>query len=71
MKTTQCEQILAHLNQCKTISPMGAVDLYNCYRLSAIIQRLRNNGHHIITHLEPNQTRRGSHARYELKVVTP
>ena len=44
MNNTQLKQVLAHLKQGKTISQAEAIDLFNCYRLSAIIQRLRNAG---------------------------
>lgn len=64
-KNNQTAQILAHLKQGKTISQIEAIQLCNCYRLSAIIKRLRNAGHHIITHREPNNINGGSHARYE------
>lgn len=62
-------QVLAHLKQGKTISQAEAIHLYRCYRLSAVIQRLRTTGHYIVTHNEPNQDARGTHARYELKQV--
>ena len=63
----QTAQILAHLKQGKTISQIEAIQLCNCYRLSAIIKRLRNAGHHIVTHRESNKLSKGNHARYELK----
>lgn len=65
MNNTQLKQVLAHLKQGKTLSQAEAIDLFNCYRLSAIIKRLRNAGHHIVTHREPNNINGGSHARYE------
>ena len=69
MNNTQLKQVLAHLKQGKTISQAEAIDLFNCYRLSAIIQRLRNAGHDIVTHNEPNLNNKGTHARYELREV--
>lgn len=66
-KNNQTKQILAHLKQGKTISQIEAIELCNCYRLSAIIKRLRNAGHNIITHREPNSISNGSHARYEYR----
>lgn len=65
MKNTQSEKILAHLKQGKTISQFEAIQLFDCYRLSAIIKILRNAGHNIVTHREPNKSTNGSHARYE------
>ena len=67
MKNTQLKQVLNYLKNGKTISQAEAIDMFNCYRLSAIIQRLRVAGHDIVTHNEPNLNGKGSHARYELK----
>lgn len=69
MSTNHQTQVLAHLKQGRTLSPVEAISLFNCYRLSAVIKRLRNSGHNIITHGEPNLNGRGTHARYELNEV--
>ena len=66
MNNTQLKQVLTYLKQDKTISQAEAIDLFNCYRLSAIIQRLRCAGYDIVTHRERNYSGIGSHARYEL-----
>ena len=66
MKNTQLKQVLSYLKNGKTISQAEAIDMFNCYRLSAIIQRLRNMGYPVITHREPNKISTGTHARYEL-----
>lgn len=66
MNNTQSEQVLAHLKQGKTISQAEAIDLFGCYRLSAIVQRLRNTGYEIVTHNVRNKSGIGRHARYEL-----
>lgn len=66
MNNTQLEQILEHLKQGKSITPIEALELYGCFRLSAVIKRLRNAGHDIVTHHERNSSGIGSHARYEL-----
>lgn len=67
MNHTHQTQILAHLKQGRTISPVEAINLFNCYRLSAVINRLRNGGYDIATHNEPNLNGKGTHAHYELK----
>ena len=67
MNSTQLKKILAYLKQGKTISQAEAIDLFNCYRLSAVIQRLRKAGYDIVTHHEKNSRTTGSHARYELR----
>lgn len=66
MKNTQLKQVLSYLKQGKTISQAEAIDLFKCYRLSAIIQRLRCAGYDIVTHHERNKSGIGRHARYEL-----
>ncbi len=69
MSTNHQIQVLAHLKQGKTLSPVEAISLFNCYRLSAVIKRLRNSGYDIATHQESNLNNKGSHARYELNEV--
>ena len=69
MSTNHQAQVLAHLQQGKTISQAEAINLFDCYRLSAVIQRLRIAGYDIVTHGEPNLNSKGTHARYELKEV--
>ena len=66
MSANHQAQVLAHLKSGKTFSQAEAIDLFNCYRLSAIIQRLRNAGYDIVTHHERNNSGIGRHARYEL-----
>ncbi len=69
MNHTHQTQVLDHLKKGQTISPVEAINLFNCYRLSAVINRLRNVGYDIATHNEPNLNGRGTHARYELNEV--
>lgn len=69
MNNTQLKQVLAYLKQGKTISQAEAIDLFNCYRLSAIIEKLRRQGYDIVTYNERNTNNAGTHARYELKEV--
>lgn len=66
MNNTQSEQILEHLEQGKSITPIEALELYGCFRLSAIILKLRQQGCDIVTHHERNSSGTGTHARYEL-----
>lgn len=66
MNNTQLNQVLSHLKQGRSITQIDAIRLFNCYRLSAIIQRLRNAGYDIVTHNERNKSGIGRHARYEL-----
>lgn len=69
MNNTQLKQVLAYLKQGKTISQAEAIHHFDCYRLSAVVERLRKQGHDIVTHNEPNLNSKGTHARYELKQV--
>ena len=66
---TQFQQVLDHLKQFKTITQLDAINHFNCLRLSAIIQRLRNAGYDIVTHRERNSKRTGTYARYEYRGV--
>lgn len=66
---TQVEKILSHLKQGKTISQAEAIQYFDCYRLSSVIQRLRCAGYDIVNHSERNSLNNGSHARYEYKGV--
>lgn len=59
-------KILNHLKSGQTLSQAEAIDLYNCYRLSAVIYCLRNLGYDIVKHNECNNSGIGTHARYEL-----
>lgn len=69
MSTNHQTQVLSHLQQGKTLSQAEAIQHFDCYRLSAVIQRLRIAGHDIVTHQEPNLNNKGTHARYELNEV--
>ena len=68
-KVTQDQTVLNHLKSGNTITQAEAAKSYDYYRLSANIERLRKQGHDIVTHHEKNSRTTGSHARYELKEV--
>ena len=69
MNSTQLQQVLDHLPQGETISQAEAIDLFGCYRLSAVILKLRDAGYDIVTHRERNSKRTGTYARYEYRGV--
>ena len=48
-KQSQSQQILAHLKAGNEITPMDALDLCGCFRLSARIADLRHDGWNIST----------------------
>ena len=48
-KTSQSQQILLHLQEGYSITPIDALNMFGCFRLSARIADLRHEGHNIIT----------------------
>ena len=48
-KKTQKEKIRKHLMDGKSITPLHALNEYGCFRLAAIVFRLRQEGMDIIT----------------------
>ena len=69
MSTNHQTQVLSHLKTGKTLSQAEAIYHFDCYRLSAVVERLRKQGHNIVTHQESNLNNKGTHARYELNEV--
>ena len=67
MRTTHQQQVLEHLKNGNTLTQADAIHLFNCYRLSSVIQILRKAGHNIVTHKVRNTTKNGTYARYELQ----
>lgn len=59
-------KVLIHLEQGKSLTQREAIELFNCYRLSAVIYNLRRAGYVIETYTELNDSGIGTHARYEL-----
>lgn len=66
MNITHQIKVLSHLKQGNTLTQREAINLFNCYRLSAVIYNLRRKGFVIETHNELNDSGTGTHARYEL-----
>ena len=63
-KLTQNQQILEYLKSGKTLTPIIALEKFGCFRLSARIFNLREEGNAIIT---KNITRKGkTFAEYSL-----
>ena len=48
-KLSQSQQILRHLQEGKSITPIDALNLFGCFRLSARIADLRHDGWQIKT----------------------
>jgi hypothetical protein len=62
---TQNEAILGRLKEGKSVTQMGALQAYGCFRLAARINELRKQGHLIKTLLVKAPNGR-SYARYRL-----
>lgn len=69
MSLTHQIAVLNHFKDGKTLSQAEAIYHFDCFRLSAVVERLRKQGYDIVTHAEPNLNNKGTHARYELKGV--
>ena len=70
MKTqtqTQKEAILRHLQSGKTITPLEALNLYRCYRLSARIRELRDEGYEI----KSENVKQGKKTFASYKLIVP
>ena len=48
---SQEQDVVFHLHNVGGITPLDALDKYGCFRLSAIIHNLRNDGYRIQTKL--------------------
>lgn len=62
-KSTQCQEILAWLEQGKPLTQMMAIDKFGCMRLGARIHDLRNAGHNITCKLINVVNRHGDTCR--------
>lgn len=64
-RETQCKRILEYLQTHKGITPLEALEVFGCMRLSGRIKDLRNMGYLIETDIIHQNGKR--FARYELK----
>ena len=65
MAVSQAKNILAHLQQHKSITPLEALNQYGCFRLAAVILNLKKDGHEIETQIIKKNKKR--FAQYILK----
>jgi hypothetical protein len=61
---TQKEQIKKYLLSKKTITPIQALNKFGCFRLAAVIYKLKDEGLKIVTEMEYNKNKQ--FARYRL-----
>ncbi len=54
---TQKEQIKKYLLSRKTITPIQALNKFGCFRLAAVIYKLKNEGLKIVTEMEYNKNK--------------
>jgi len=63
---SQKDAILSHLKR-GPITPIQALNEYGCFRLAAVIHKLRDAGHWIETEMVDKPGGDGQYARYRLK----
>lgn len=63
-RPSQENRILDYLKSGRSLTPLEALDLFGCLRLSARIKKLREMGYSIVTHTEERNGKR--FARYSL-----
>lgn len=61
---SQERQILEYLESGRSITPIDALNLFGCFRLSARIKDLRNRGFDIVTSMETKEMPDGTKKRY-------
>lgn len=63
-KPTKQQRVLDYLKSGQSLTPREAIALFNCYRLAAVVFKLKELGHNIVAVTEHNST---SHwAKYSL-----
>ena len=55
MSNSQKTRILKHLEDGRSITPIDALNLFGCFRLSDVIFKLKQEGHDIQTDMVENQ----------------
>ena len=69
-KTTQSKQILNHMRQGNSITPLEALNLFGCMRLGARIYDLSQAGHIIHREMVYDRKTGKRYARYRLLEVS-
>ena len=68
-KQSQNQQILNHLQTGGTLTPLEALGKYDCFRLGARVNDLRNDGHPIITNMVKHGGKRYASYWYDFEQV--
>jgi len=66
MSISQKQRIKQHLQKGKTITQMQALRKWRCFRLSARINEIRNDGIDVRTTMVDNSHNSGAHAKYKI-----
>jgi hypothetical protein len=62
-KQSQSQKILNYLQTGKTLSPLQALQLFNCMRLASRINDLRKDGHEVTTDIVYQDDKRWANYR--------
>ena len=65
--SSQSENVLAHLMEGHSITPLDALEQYGCFRLASIIHNLRKDGYKIKTKTVSNLKSGKTYASYKLE----
>jgi len=66
---SQNDLILEHLKSGKSITPLEALKLFGCFRLSGRILELKRDGHDIITNMVKNYDTGKTYAEYHIRTI--
>lgn len=61
---TQCEKILAYIQENGSITPLDALREFGCMRLASRVNDLKRAGYVIISEMETNQNKYGDTVKY-------
>ena len=64
---SQSNKVLEHLKSGNRITPLEALNMFGCFRLSAIIYHLKDKGHNIQTRLIKRDNKQFAEYRLEEK----
>ena len=63
-KDSQCEKILAYINENGSITPLDALREFGCMRLASRVNDLKRAGYAIISEMETKINKHGDIVRY-------
>lgn len=63
-KNSQISLVLNHLQSGKEITPLEALNRYGCFRLGAVIFKLKDEGYNITTELRKFEKANGNTGRF-------